>query len=121
MKKLITLVVVAAILILAAVKNPGEKEARELIKTEVVEQLNTKATDKAAECDYTGIAKQITGMVVNMFAPTLVDKCLDIEVENCVIFTKFNVTTTIKADKTSIASGVIVFGKIIPLKINLKG
>lgn len=119
MKKLIFFIIVIGILVLAAVKNPTEEEAKQRVKTEMTELINDKV-ESNVDTEAGMSLKQIGASIVKHIAPALVDKMIDVDVNNYIVFTTFNASSSFNDSKVSIASGIIVFGKIIPLKTDIK-
>lgn len=115
---LIFIIVVTALLIVAAIKNPSEKESHEMVKDFVVEQLNTVLRDEMIDDDNEGI-KQLGIFLGITFASSVFDYISDVKVNDYVLFTTFDCTTEVTGSVKTIVSGIIVFGKIVPLKTDL--
>lgn len=49
----------------------------------------------------------------------VIDKLVDTEVSDYIIFSKFATTVTLERETKTIASGIIIFGKVIPLKTDI--
>lgn len=119
MKKLVFLIIIAFVLILAAIKNPSEKEAKESIKAEATELINRKITEESKNNDMEGLGK-LGVALSNILAPTIMDHALDITVTDYIFCSSFSVTMDTPGSKKNLASGIILFGKIIPLSSDLK-
>lgn len=104
------------ILILAAIKNPSKDESRNSIKTELHELLKEKMLEAAStseDCDASQTASTLAGII----APALIEQLVKIEINDYIFFTTFNahsITSHSQPDK-KLMSGVIVFGKLMPL------
>lgn len=119
MKKLIFLVIIGFVLVLAAVRNPSEREAKESIKAEATKLINEKITEESKDNDIEDLGK-IGVALSNLLAPTIMDHALDIDVKDYIFCSSFAVTTKVSGEKKNIASGIILFGKIIPLSSDFK-
>lgn len=120
MKKIILLFIIAVALVLAAIKNPSESEARECVKLQVIEYINDKVRDTLFNDELSG-SEQLGVALAGLFAPSLIDYVLKIDVSDCIFFSTFNAKIKMKDDTKLLASGVIIYGKIILLKSDFDG
>lgn len=115
MKKLIILIIIGAICGLAAVKNPGETEAKQMVRDAVTERIQQQMQAKANSGS--GLDKVLNGLG-QAVAPKAVEHLTDVEVKNYVVFSTFK-----SSQKYSLGSdgedrqlsGIILFGKVLPL------
>lgn len=63
--------------------------------------------------------KQFGAFLGMTFAPQIVDHFSDIKVKDYILFSTFDCTTEVEDIDKTIVSGIIVFGKIIPMKTDL--
>lgn len=119
MKKVIFLLIIGFVLVLAAVKNPSEREAKENIKAEATELINEKIAEESRKNDIEGLG-ELGVALSNLLAPAIMEHALDIDVKDYIFCSSFAVTTKDFGEKKNIASGIIVFGKIIPLSSDFK-
>lgn len=89
-----------------------------MVKDFVVEQLNTVLRDEMIDDDNEGI-KQLGIFLGITFASSVFDYISDVKVNDYVLFTTFDCTTEVTGSVKTIVSGIIVFGKIVPLKTDL--
>lgn len=116
---LIFFILIAALLIVSAVKNPSERESKEMVKSYIVDNLNNYLRDEVANEDSSG-AKQFGALLGMAFGSNLVEYLCEIKVNDYVVFTTFDCTTKVYATNKTIVSGIIYFGKIIPLESEIK-
>ena len=105
---IVWVVIVASILILAALKNPSNHEAKSEIKSLIKEKIN----ESSADTDFMSSLAMI-------FVQSMLDNWLQIKVSSYIFFSTFNVTVNAHEEKISILSGIIIFGEIIPLQSEL--
>lgn len=117
--KIIAVVVFIAVFFLAALKNPSDAEAKAEIKTLFTEKVNEKMRQQIAD-EENSAGKQIGSMLAMLVAPTFIDKWIQVDVSDYIFFSTFDANISINEEKKSIASGAIVFGKVIPLKSDIK-
>ena len=117
--KIIAVAVLIAVFFLAALKNPSEIEAKTEIKTLFTEKVNEKMRQQVTD-EENSAGKQIGSMLAMLVAPTLIDKWIQIDISNYIFFSTVDANIKIHDEKKTIASGVIVFGKVIPLKSDIK-
>ena len=115
MKKVIFIIVTVAVIILAIVKNPSESVAKEEIKNEFIERINEKVRKNLSDSESTGTEK-LGSALAGFLAPKMMDYLVTVNVSDYLLFSTFNANTIVGGNAEPIASGVILFGKIIPLK-----
>lgn len=110
--------IVIAIIVVAAVKNPSATETKALIKDALVETFNEKIEAKMMSDEDNG-AKQLGAFLGMALAPHVLDYFTTIDVNDYVVFSTFDCRTKDEEESRTIVSGVVVFGKVIPLKSDL--
>lgn len=115
---LVFIFIILAIGIVAAVKNPSEIEGRKMIKDYIVEKVNQVLKSEMNNEENDGF-KQFGAFLEMTFAPQIVDHFSDIKVKDYILFSTFDCTTEVEDIDKTIVSGIIVFGKIIPMKTDL--
>lgn len=105
-----------ALFTVAAIKNPSEADARNLIKEQVTNEINNRIQDKLSEDDSAGT--YIAAALGRLFLPTLLDITTDIEVNDYVIFSTFTVSVEVSEEESKYVKGIIVFGKVIGTSSN---
>lgn len=115
--RIIVLVAIAAVLILAAVKNPSKTEAKAEIKNTLVEYANEKMLEHITDTD--APVAQVGSALGLMLAPTLLDYVVQTDVSDYIFFSTFRATVPVP-EKQNLVSGIIVFGKVIPLKSDFR-
>ena len=108
----IFILALVAFLILAAVKNPSESEARQLVKNAAIEYIN-KEMRKEVNQDKNNWLYSLLEMVL---VPTAYDYMLQTDVDDYIFFSTFSISVTKEYGSKSLVSGIILFGKLIPLK-----
>lgn len=117
--KLIFGLVIISTLILAALKNPSKIEAKAEIKNMFLEKLNEEMHEDVSDSE-SFIVEHLSTSFVNMLANSIYDNWVQTDVSNYVLFSTFDANVKINKKKKTLASGIIIFGKIIPLKSDLK-
>lgn len=108
---------IMVLLLFAILQNPSRAEAKAEIKTMILNHVSDKIHSKVAENDDDPLKQ--AGMELSMlFAPAIIDSWVNIDVTNFIAFSTFNAYTTDKGNERTIISGVILFGKVIPLNSN---
>lgn len=107
-----------AVVIVAAVKNPSEIEGKKMIKDYIVEKVNYVLKSEINNQENDGL-KQFGAFLGMTFASQIVDHVSDIKVKDYILFSTFDCTTEVEDIDRTIVSGVIAFGKIIPMKTDL--
>lgn len=117
--KIIAFGAVAVVAILAAIKNPSSTESSQMVKDKISALATDKMIDKigAEDSEKSGA---FASTMARMFAPTVIDKLLDVEVNDYVVFSTFKATASFGEESKNVASGLILFGNIIPLSSGLK-
>lgn len=117
--RIVIAVAFIAIFLLAALKNPSESEIKAEIKTMMTDKINEKLRQEVTNKD-NSTGEQIGSVLAMLFAPTIIDKWIQINVSDYIFFSTFDTNVTVDEEIRTIASGVIVFGIIVPLKTDIK-
>lgn len=112
-------IVIIALLFLAALKNPSKTEAKAEIKTMIMEKVTEKMRQEVTNED-NDAWKQIGSGLAMLFAPTIIDNMVQTEISDYIFFSTFDASVTVDEEKRTLAAGVILFGKVIPLKSDIK-
>lgn len=111
MKKILLLIIVGA-LVAAAVTNPSESKAKELINTEISERLkDTVGSYVTTDDDDSDSLGQIVSALTDLFAPSIVDLGTNIKIHNYFFFTTYEVNYVIDRQEAD-ESGYILFGSL---------
>lgn len=114
-----TLLIVLAILVVAAIKNPSSAETRALINDVIVEKINEKMEAEMMKEDNDEITR-IAAFLGKAFASPVLDYFTNINVSDYIIFSTFDCSSNDENSETkNIVSGIVIFGKVIPLKSDL--
>ncbi len=117
---LIFLIIIAALFVVAAIKNPSASEGRKMVKDFIAEKADDELRSTMTDDSSSGLAVLGSLIGLNMMS-TIIDTFIDIQVDDCIVFSTFNCTIRDKEDLgKSIVSGVILFGKIIPLNSDME-
>lgn len=116
--KSVFILILVAVLILAAIKNPSESEARKLIKDTAMEYINKKARQSISQEDNKW--EEMGSLLGMALASTLYDYVIQTDVDDYIFLSSFSATATLEGETTNLASGIILFGKLIPLKSDLE-
>ena len=117
--KLIIWIGVIAFLLLAALKNPSETEAKAEINSMITEKFVDIMKEQATDDNNTAWEPIGSGLAV-LFAPTLIDNMVRTDISNYIFFSTFTSTVTFEEKKKTLVAGVIILGKVIPLETDLK-
>ncbi len=117
--KLIFGLVIIAVLFLAALKNPSRTEAKAEIKAMIMEKVSEKMRQEVTQED-DNAWQQIGSGLAMLFAPAIIDNMVQTEISDYVFLSTFDANVTINEEKRTLLAGVIVFGKVIPLKSDIK-
>lgn len=112
---LVFILILLAVFVVAAVKNPSEAEGKKMVKDYIVEKVNYVLKSEMNNEENDGF-NQFGAFLGMTFAPQIVDLVSDIKVKDYILFSTFDCTTELEVTDKTIVSGVIVFGKIIPMK-----
>lgn len=117
---LIFMIIIAALFVVAAVKNPSASEGRKMVKDFIAEKADDELRSTMTDDSSSGLAVLGSLIGLNMMS-TIIDTFIDIQVDDCIVFSTFKCTIIDKEDEgKNLLSGVILFGKIIPLDSDLK-
>lgn len=113
-RKLFLILAIIAIIILAVLKNPSNSDAKAEIKSMILEKVkgncHQKFTDELEPNEMIG-----TGLSM-LLVPTIIDNMVQMEVSNYVLFSTFDAKISFLGESKTLAAGIIIFGKVIPLK-----
>lgn len=116
--RLILWLVIIAFFVVAAIKNPPADETKAMVKTALVEMFNKRMGSVMSNEESS--AKQFFGALLGMsLAPNLIDNFTETTVSDYIILSTFNCTAEVEDETKTLVSGVVIFGKIIPLKSDL--
>jgi|GEM_PF-2054812 len=118
-KKLIIWLAIIAIFVVAALKNPSKQEVKDELNTFLVERLNEAIVDNMDD-ESNSIGRQALSGLTMLLGPSILDKLIQTDVTDYVFFSTFDAHLIIGDDQPSVVSGVVIFGKIIPFKSELK-
>ena len=107
-----------AVLVVAAIKNPSETESRELIQKQIVEKVNENVRKTISDEDKDA-GTQIGAALVGLFMPKLLDYAMNVDINDYVIFSTFTITPNIPEAEGKYMKGIIVFGKVIGTSTNI--
>lgn len=116
--KIVFTILIVGLILLAALKNPSKAETKALVKAELVERINKEMGEVIANDKNSGL-KQFGAMLGMTFSDKIVDKFTTIEVSDYVIFSTFDCTTVAFDEPKTVVGGVVLFGKLIPLRSDL--
>ena len=112
----IIIIFVLALLVVAVIKNPSQSESRDQVKNYLVERIsNGMMKDLASDSKIGTLAQGLGNLLINAFAPSAIDSMLEIRTNDYIAFSTFSVESEIIGERLNLMSGVILFGKIIPL------
>lgn len=106
---------ITAVLLIAIIENPSNTRAKADVNTiikERVKEIIWKSNSNKTEWDEIG-----AGLAM-LFAPTVIDNYLQTKTSNYVLFSTFE--TNCFGISGPVFSGIIIFGKVIPLTSRLK-
>lgn len=111
-------ILIVALLIVAAIKNPSESEGEEMVKTYIVEGVNDFFRNEMTNDDNDD-SKQFVAFLGLSLSSHLIDYVVDTKVDDYVLFSTFDCTIEEDDSIKTLVSGIILCGKIIPLKSDL--
>lgn len=117
-KKFIFLGLVMIILVIAAVRNPSVTESKQLIKDAAITEINEKFIADINDDNISGSYK-FGSMLGMLLGPLIIDKLVTIDVNDYIIFSTFKATLEGKGEKMNLASGIILFGNLIPISSDI--
>jgi hypothetical protein len=116
---LLPLLIIVILFVVSAIQNPSEKEGKEIVKEFIVEKVNNKLRSEMTNEDNDGL-KQFGAFLGMAFASNIIDYVCEIQVHDYIVFSTFDCTTKVEDERKTIISGIIFFGKLIPLKTDIK-
>lgn len=117
--RLIFGIIIIVLFFLAALKNPSKTEAKEEIKTMIMEKIAQTMSQDTTNEDNDAWDKIGSGLAM-LFTTTIIDNMVQTDISNYIFFSTFDASVTTKEDKRTLAAGIILFGKVIPLKSDIK-
>lgn len=111
--------IIIALFFLAALKNPSKTEAKSEIKTMIMEKVTEKMRQEVTNEENDGW-KQIGSGLAMLFTPTIIDNMVQTDISDYVFFSTFDASVTVDEEKRTLVAGIILFGKVIPLKSDIK-
>ena len=109
--------VLAVILIIAAIMNPSAAESRQMIMDIAVEEI-IKRLPATMDGDGEDEPGQ-TATVLDFISSLTTIKTTDIDVTDYVVFSTFGVSVIKSDGKHELASGLILFGNVIMLSVDV--
>lgn len=117
--RFVVLLTIVAILVVAIIKNPSSTETKALIKDAIVEKVYERLDAELMYEDNSEYAR-FGSFMGKAIAPHILDYFANINVSDYIVFSTFVCTSKYDNVQTkNIVSGVVVFGKVIPLKSDL--
>ncbi len=110
MKKILLLIVIA-VLVAAAATNPSESKAKEMITNEMSGRLKQTVNNYVESDESSGSTGQLVSALAGLFAPSIVELCTNVKVNNYLFFTTYEVTYVIDRRQAD-ESGYILFGSL---------
>lgn len=111
----IAVAAIFSVLFLAAFKNPSETEAKAELKSKFEEKVNEFLLSEFNNDKSNNVLDQIMAAFAINYVPSIVDSLVQIEVSDYIFFSTFETMLKDDDERKILASGIIVFGKIIPL------
>lgn len=112
-------IIIIAFFFLAALKNPSKTEAKAEIQAMIIETFSEKMSQNVSNEDNDAWEKVKSGLAM-LFAPTIIDNIVQTDISDYIFFSTFDASVTIEEDKRTLAAGIILFGKVIPLESDIK-
>lgn len=106
-----------AFFLVAIISNPSPSEAKHEINSVILEKFNEHMRKEMRD-EENDSWKQMGAGFAMLLAPALIDKLVQTEVSDCILFSTFNASVPHNNQSVTMVSGIIVFGKIIPLRYN---
>ena len=113
-----TCIVLIFVLALSAYKNPTRAEAEAELKMLVLNKF--KDTMMSNMEDDRSTNSVIGSGLAMLFAPTIIDNIVRVNVTDYIIFSSFRIDAEIDGESGKLASGIIFCGNIIPLSTDSK-
>lgn len=113
--KLILTLIFISVFLLAAIKNPNKTEAKAEIMTMLMEQIN----ETIKESSGSQSSKFGAYLTMAFMGNTLAEAFLNTEISDYIFFSTYDVKTNVHEEEKIIVSGIIIFGKILPLHSDL--
>lgn len=111
--RVIVVFVLIGIFIVAALRNPSEDQATLMIQDKMKDIIEEKMAENLNE-EKDG-TKAIGTFFGKMLLPALIN-IMPIDVTDYILFSTFDVKVPIEGENKSVVQGIILFGKVIPLK-----
>lgn len=112
-------VALVVVLFLAALKNPSKAEAKAELKSMIMDVVTAEMRQEVTNED-NDVWKQICSGLAMLFAPTIIDNMVQTEISDYIFFSTFDARVAVDEEMRTLVSGIILFGKVIPLKSDIK-
>lgn len=116
--KIIFAEIIIAIFLLGAIKNPTVSQTKAEVKSMLLEQYYDNLRKQLVYTD--SIDKQIESSFAMFIAPNIIDTWLQTDVSDYIFFSTFNSSLRVGKDVRAVMSGAVIFGKVVPLKYDMK-
>lgn len=117
-KVLVSIVILAAVVVLAAMKNPSEQQSKEMVRSFLSDKVTGVINKNMADEKSDGV-KLVANFLASKLTPGLMDSMVDVETDDYVVMTRFDARVEKAGIDKSVMSGIIIFGKLIPLSSDL--
>lgn len=118
--RLILIAVIFFFLLFAGIKNPSESESKDLIKHHIIEFINDLARKEESQNPESNEDAIITNRFLrNTLLPGLIDTMVTIHTSDYIFFSSFEATVEANDKKKNLMSGIILFGKVLPLSSDI--
>jgi hypothetical protein len=116
--KHIILGVIALIVVIAAIKNPSVSESKDLVMEAIITRKINEEFRKGVDNEKNSRLEKSLIALASLIAPAILDKYISIDVTDYVLFSSFKVNLNEDEEIKEAASGIILFGNVIPLSSN---
>lgn len=108
--------------LLAVIKNPSKTDSYVQVRSYLVEEINDKVSYqiKSDETGSSSFFNCFERFLIKNLAPNLIDSMFEIRTSDYILFSTFDVKMENNGENVSVVSGVIVFGKILPLSTDIE-
>ena len=117
-RSVIFFILILSFFVVAAIKNPSETESKVMVKDYILEKANEMLREEMTKEENNGF-KQLGAFFGMAFASNIIDYVTETSVDDYIIFSTFDCNTNFTDSPTTILSGIIMFGKIIPLHTDI--
>ena len=106
------------ILFIAALKNPSQSECEKQIKLFLVESVKD-IYENMSESESDDSCKGFERLLISALAPSFIDAIAHIQTTDYILFSTFKATAEKSGRPINLVSGIMLFGKIIPLSTDI--